>query len=139
MNTSLSKFLEAPNITDLKGTYLLKRLDVPFTFSAMTDQQLTDYQQRCMTKDIMNVKSKKPTKKSDMLDFGKFKKLVIANHVVDPNISDPDFLKKGGWAVASEFIEAKLTPGEVIELYQAINELSGFDNLFDDDIEEAKN
>ena len=137
MDVNLSKFLEAPDIASLKGEYFLKRLGVTFAYGAMTDQQLSEYQNACMKPDFAGKKG--AARKSSILDFGKFKKTVIANHVIEPNIADPEFLKKGGWALPSEFIDAKLTPGEVLDLYQGINSLSGFEDSLDDDIEDAKN
>jgi hypothetical protein len=136
VDISFSKFLEAPDISSLKGEYLLRRFGVTFTYGAMTDRQLSEYQNACMKSEFAG---KKGSSKKSMLDFGKFKKMVIANHVIEPNIADPEFLKKGGWALPEEFIDAKLTPGEVLDLYQGINNLSGFEDSLDDDIEEAKN
>ena len=137
MNETLSKFLLLPDVNKLEGEIYLERFDTAFKFKAMTDAQMDEYRESCMKKEI--VKQGKKAKKVESMDFNKFKKLVIVNHVIEPNMADADFLRQGGWLTPSEFIEAKLTPGEVLDLYQAINGLSGFSEKFEEDVEDAEN
>jgi len=135
MNSLLSKFLEAPNVSDIRGSYLLKRLDVPFTVSAMTDDQFSEYQKRCTKRVGTGAKAVL----NSTVDFNKLKTVIVAAHVVEPNIRDTKFLKDGGWQTAEDFIAAKLTPGEVLDIYKVINEISGFDATMDEEVEDAKN
>ena len=135
MHTALKAFLEAPKISELRGEVYLKRFDVTFIVSAMSDNQLSEYQQRALKST-----PKKNAKILESLDFGKYKRLVVCNHVLEPNIGDPEFLRAGGYGTIEDFIIDKLTAGEISEIFAKIVEISGMSSgNFDEGIEEAKN
>jgi len=58
---------------------------------------------------------------------------------IEPNFNDMQSIEKAGVRTPGEFINKVLKAGEIIDLSNAITEISGFDQDTDEIVEEAKN
>lgn len=102
----------------------------PFRIKAISGPQFSEYQKQATTIG----KKRKVT-----FDSKLFNELVILNHVIEPNFKSADSIKKAGCSTPEQFLYRSLLSGEIQELAQQINSLSGFENEADEVVEEAKN
>lgn len=126
--TTLEEFLALPDVTNETTVVNLKRIG-DIVVKPMTHKQFSSYQARAKVK----------TAKGLDFDTGKLNLLVATGQIVQPDISNADFLAKAGCNTASEFLEKKLKAGEIAELAAKITEISGFDVDMNEKIDEAKN
>lgn len=101
-----------------------------FKIRAMTGGEFADYQKECMT-----------IGKKGRVDFNskKFNEKVIINQCVEPNFKDAELLKKAGCPTPEDFLYKCMLAGEISELANQINTLSGFDQDMEELRAEAKN
>lgn len=130
---ALQEFLLANPVDNLtQRVRVSERLkDFEFEVKAITGGEYNEYQQRC----IINPNSNK--KRS--FDTKRFNELIVLNHTVNPNFKDAEFIKRAGCQTAAQAMYKYLLAGEINELAAQILKLSGFDQDFEDTIEEAKN
>lgn len=128
----LDDFLALPNVADETAEIFINARLGKFIVKPMTVTQHKSYQDQCRGK--MN-------KDGVKFDGLKFNLLVVANHIIEPNLNDAEFLHRSGYPLARDFISAKFKPGEVVDIANKIIELSGFDldGDINEEIEEAKN
>lgn len=127
----LENFLELPDVDNIiEEVFVSSRLP-KFKVKAMSSDEFDEYQKRARIK----------TKNKKDIDFNvaKFNLLVVEGQTIFPKFANTDLLKKSGCATATEFIKRKLKAGEIAELAQKINEISGFDTDINEEVEEAKN
>jgi hypothetical protein len=72
-------------------------------------------------------------------DAAGFNTAVVIEHTLDPNFKDAESIKKLGCTTPEEYLNKVLLAGEMAELANQIQKLSGFDVDMNDLIEEAKN
>jgi len=127
---TIDDFLAAPaDLKALTKKVIIPRMNGSITVEAMTDEEFKRYQNR----------AKNVSKKGKVdFDFGKLVNMVAVNHIVKPNIKSVEFLERFGYATPDEFVTNRLLPGEIQEIYKAVNELSGFDVDLEDLIAKAK-
>jgi len=126
----LDDFLSLPNVTDVvEEVYINKRLGT-FKIKPMTNAQYNEYLSRCKGK---------YTREGVNFDNGKYNLLIVANHVIDPDFSNAEFLAKVGCQTARDFINAKLKAGEIQDIAEKIAEISGIGGDINEQVEEAKN
>lgn len=126
----LERFLELPDVDNIvEDVYVNKRIGT-FKVKAMTQDDFKEYQRRA---------TGKIGKKGVDYDLSKFNLAMVVGQTVEPDFANAEALRKAGYVSAEQFITKKLLPGEIAELAKKIQEISGFDNEPDEDIEEAKN
>ena len=102
----------------------------PFTVRAMSYDEWTDMQQRSVTV-ARDGRAK--------LNAGKLNELIALACCVEPDFSSSDFIDEMGCKTPSELLRAVLLPGEILDVSKEISRISGFDNDFDELVDEAKN
>jgi hypothetical protein len=73
------------------------------------------------------------------LDAQKFNETIVIDHTVMPDFKDAASIQKLGCITPSDYLNRVLLPGEVAELSEQIQLLSGFGRSMEDMIETAKN
>ena len=81
----------------------------------------------------------KINKKGMDFDVSKFNLMMVAGQTVEPDFSSKELLSKCGCTLPEQLVAKKLLAGEIAEIASKIQEISGFDNEPDEDLEEAKN
>lgn len=129
---SLAEFLMENPVDDMvKDVIISKRLEeYPFKIKAMSGSQMDEVQKR--TTAISK------TKGVDF-DTAKFNELVIKKQTVSPDLNSVEFLTSVKCKTPEEFIENRLTAGEVAKLAEEILKLSGFNEDLDSLVGEVKN
>jgi len=64
---------------------------------------------------------------------------IVLTCCLEPDFAHVDFLEENGCRTPGELLHALLKPGEVVELGKRIQRISGFDQDFEELVEEAKN
>ena len=128
--SDLERFLALPDADSIvEEIYINDRIGT-FRVRAMSQADFKEYQRQAQGR---------IGRKGMDFDVGKFNLLMVAGQVIQPDFANAEFLKKAGCVSAEQFISKKLLPGEIAELAKKIQEISGFDNEPDKDLEEAKN
>ena len=114
----------------------IERHGKPFitvTLSSMTGEEQTKYEKQATS----HVRTR--TGVETELDEVKLVKLHILNHVIDPNLKDPQLLSKFGCDVNNPIpiVDKVFLPGEQVKIASAILRLSGFSNINEMDDELA--
>ena len=110
------------------------------------DGNLLKFKIRAMTNDEFEEIRKKATK-MDLrkgkrnIDFNAkvFNEQVVINFTIDPDFKNAESIKKVGCMAPEQYLNKVLLAGEISELAQQIQSLSGFDKDMDELVEEAKN
>lgn len=105
-----------------------------FKIGVMTSAQFEAYRKQAMT---MKVDMGSGQQRLDM-DLDRFNKLIVINHTLDPNFKDAASIQALGCQTPEEYIDAVLLPGELAQLSQEIQRLSGFKPM-NELVKEAKN
>lgn len=127
---SLEQFIQLPDVANMTAdVFVSKRLGT-FKVKAMSQDEFKDYQKQAMG----NI-----NKKGVNFDISKFNLLMVAGQTIEPDFNNKELLTKCGCALPEQLVTKKLLAGEIAELARQIQEISGFDNEPDEDIEEAKN
>ena len=127
---SLEQFLALPDVDNIvEEVFVSKRIGT-VKVKAMTQREFRDYQRKAQGK--LN-------KNGVDFDVSKFNLAMVAGQTVEPDFSNAELLKKCNCIDAEQLITKKLLAGEIAELSKKIQEISGFDNEIEDDLEEAKN
>ncbi|MBB6670281.1 phage tail assembly chaperone [Cohnella nanjingensis] len=101
-----------------------------FKIKGMTNREFDDIRRRCTE-----------VKKGRKVEFDahKFNTAVIINHTIVPDFKDAESIKKMGCTTPDEYLNKVLLAGEISELVNQIQKLSGFDVDMNELVEEAKN
>lgn len=110
------------------------------------DGKLLKFKIKAMTNDEFE-EIRKSSTKVDMrkgkrsVDFNskKFNQQLVINHTIDPDFKNAESIKKVGCATPDQYLNKVLLSGEIAELAQRIQDLSGFETDMEDLVEEAKN
>ncbi len=108
-----------------------KRIPFKFKIKAMRSDEFNRYR-KLATK--INAK----TKSADF-DAQKLTEQIVINNTVEPDFRDAEAIKKVGCTTPEQYLNKVLLAGEVEELNQQIQALSGFDLDINEAVEEAKN
>lgn len=130
MASSLDDFL---GLTDLSQVREEIKVNVDgktlsLTVRPLTNNEHGEFQKRCLN----SVKGK------TSLDIVKYNNLILESCIIEPNFSDPEFLKKAGCTSAIDFFNKKIPVGKIIDISSEIQKISGFDSL-EAEVEKAKN
>lgn len=138
--SSLQEFLNANPIDNLTAEVVVserfKDNDgniLKFKIRAMTNEEFEE-----IRKAATSVSFKKG-KRAVSFDTKHFNELVVINHTIDPNFKDAESIKKLGCISPEQYLNKVLLAGEIVELSQQIQLLSGFEVELDELVEEAKN
>lgn len=104
-----------------------------FKIKAMTNEEFEE-----IRKAAMRVSFSKGKRSLDF-DVRRFNELIVINNTVDPNFKDAESIKKLGCVTPEQYLNKVLLAGEIAELAQQIQKLSGFGKDMDELVEEAKN
>lgn len=104
-----------------------------FKIKAMTNDEFED-----IRKAAASISTKKG-KRTINFDTKRFNELVVINNTLDPNFKDAESIKKLGCITPEQYLNKVLLAGEIVELSQQIQTLSGFELEMDELVEEAKN
>ena len=136
---SLQEFLNAnpiDNLTDEvaisdrfkdKEGKLLK-----FKIKAMNSDEFED-----LRKKSMKVSAGK--RRTVELDLKQFNNAIVIGFTLEPNFKDAESIKKIGCMTPEQYLDKVLLPGEIAELSNQIQQLSGFNKDMDELVDEAKN
>lgn len=127
---NLEDFLALPDVDSIEEEIFVNKRIGKVTIKAMTSDDFSEYQRKSRGK---------INKKGIDFDGAKFNLLIVAGQTVKPDFKNADLLKKANCTTATELIQKKLLPGEIAEIAQQIQRLSGFDSDMSEDVEEAKN
>lgn len=103
-----------------------------FKIKAMTSGVFEEYRKKSMS---INPKSKQKVE----LDMKKFNSQIVINQTIEPNFKDAESIRALGCTTPDEYLSRVLLPGEIVELSDQIQKLSGFNKDMEELIEEAKN
>lgn len=125
LQTDISKIQIPTRKVKMKRLSEASGQEIIFTCEGIVDQNTLEY-------------IKDASKKDGVENSSEYKSFTIIEGIKDPNLKNPDLLKKFGAINAKELLaQGKfLLPGEQHELYLIISELSGFT---EDAVEEIKN
>ncbi|WP_442601743.1 phage tail assembly chaperone [Paenibacillus sp. KN14-4R] len=73
------------------------------------------------------------------LDLEKFNSSIVIEHTLDPDFKDAKSLEKSGCVNPENYLSKVLLSGEIAELSERIQNLSGFNKKMEDLVEGAKN
>ncbi len=104
-----------------------------FKIKAMTNDEFEE-----IRKAAASISTKKG-KRTINFDTKRFNELVVINNTLDPNFKDAESIKKLGCITPEQYLNKVLLAGEIVELSQQIQTLSGFELEMDELVEEAKN
>lgn len=108
---------------------------VPFVVRAIDTKRIEELQDEC-TKIIM----KKGKKIGEEMDWKRFANRLAVESTVYPNFKDQELLNSYGLVDPCDLIKEILNVGgEYVELISAVQRVNGFDEDFEDLVEEAKN
>jgi hypothetical protein len=130
MSANLDEFLGLQDVSDVRKTIKVTTGGKTFDFviRPVTEEEHGDYQRQSN-----NVIKNKVT-----FDLAKYNKLLLSNHIVEPNFNDAEFLKKAKCQTGYEFMTKKFNAGILTDIASEIQNISGF-NSIELEIEEAKN
>lgn len=103
-----------------------------FKIKAMTGSEFED-----IRKKSMKVAAK--GKRSVEMDLRKMNNTIVIENTLDPSFKDAESIKKLGCANPEEYLEKVLLAGEIAELANQIQRLSGFHTDLSELVEEVKN
>lgn len=136
--STLQEFLNAnpiDNLTDeVPVSDRLKDKDgnlYKFKIQVMSSEALGQYRKKAMKID--------QKKKSVEVDTAKLSKDIVINHTLVPDFKDAESIRKMGCLNPEQYLNKVLLPGEIEELAERIQKLSGFNKDFNELVEEAKN
>lgn len=103
---------------------------IKFKVKALTNNQFEEIRKKCMT-----------MKKAGKVEFntGKFNNSIVIANTIEPNFKDAESIKKLGCTTPEQYLNKVLLAGEIVELSQQIQKISGFNQDMDELVEEAKN
>lgn len=73
------------------------------------------------------------------IDFDKYTGILAVECTVFPNLNDAELQNSYGVMGADKLLKKMLRPGEYASYLQKIQEINGFNETFDEKVEEAKN
>ncbi|MGC5326433.1 phage tail assembly chaperone [Brevibacillus sp. SYSU BS000544] len=115
--------------TDDKGN------PIPFVLKAIDTKRIEELQDECTVPQF-----KKGKKVGEKVDWKRFANRLAVETTVFPNFKDPELLKSYSLVDPCDLVKEILhVGGEYAELIQAVQRVNGFDNDFEDLVEEAKN
>lgn len=103
-----------------------------FKIKAMSGSEYEDIRKKCM-----RIAAK--GKRSVEMDLRKMNNTIVIENTLDPSFKDAESIKKVGCANPEEYLEKVLLAGEIAELANQIQQLSGFNRDINDLMDEAKN
>jgi len=128
--SDLEQFLALPDVDNLtEDVYVSDRVGT-FTIKAMTADDFEDYRRKAGVR---------ATKKGTEFNTTRFFLAMIAGQTIKPDFANKEILARCGCTTPEQVVSKKLLMGEITKLANRIQEISGFDNNLDEDIEEAKN
>lgn len=130
--TKLENFFSLPDVDSLEQEVFISDRLGNVKIKPMTEPQFSGYQKR----------SQNPKDPNAPTDASKLNRLIMKNHVIEPNFCNADFLDKVGFSGDPDgFINKKILPGEQAEMVKQITALSGFEipGVSQEMIDEVKN
>jgi hypothetical protein len=107
------------------------------------DGELLKFKIKVMTNRAFEDARKKSTivKKGGKVEFDlqRFNNAIVIEHTLVPDFKDAASIQRLGCATPEDYLNRVLLPGEITELADRIQRLSGFNRSLDDLVEEAKN
>ena len=126
----LEQFLALPDIDNITADVFVSDRVGTFKVKAMTAEEYRDYNRKS---------TGKFNKDGVSFDSTKFFISMIAGQTISPDFANKEALAKSKCITPEELVSKKLLIGEIMTLASKIQEISGFNNNKDEDIEDAKN
>ncbi|WP_168120963.1 XkdN-like protein [Paenibacillus sp. HB172176] len=104
-----------------------------FKIKAMTNDEFDEIRKRATQMDF------KKGKKNVEFNVMAFNESIVINNTLDPDFRNADSIKAMGCTAPEQYLTKVLLAGEIAELSQQIQKLSGFEQDLSDLVEEAKN
>ena len=101
-----------------------------FKIKPISSAEFSELQKRC---------TKIGKKGKTDFDSKRFNESLVINNTIEPNFRDANFIQNAKCLSAEEVLNKVLLAGEVIELSNQIQKISGFDQELDELRAEAKN
>lgn len=138
--SALQEFLNANPVDNLTAEVLIsdrfkdKEGNIlKFKIKAMTNDEFEEIRKKATKIDF------KKGKRNVDFDARKFNEQVVINHTIDPDFKNAESIKKVGCMSPEQYLNKVLLAGEIAELAEQIQILSGFEKDMSDLVEEAKN
>ncbi|OQB15711.1 MAG: Phage XkdN-like protein [Firmicutes bacterium ADurb.Bin193] len=132
--SKLIEFLAANPVDDITSEiYPSKRFadaGLKFKIKAVTGDKYSEYQKQAL---VFNAKGKSE------FNSKKYNELIIFNNVIEPSFVSEENIKKAGCSTPTQFLYKTLLAGEINNIVSEVQKLSGFDEDFNEFVEEAKN
>lgn len=128
--SELEQFLALPDVDSIEEEVFVSERIGTCKVRAMTAEDFKIYQRKA---------GGKFTKKGTEFDTTKFYVAMIAGQTITPNFESPELLKQCNCINGEQLVSKKLLMGEIIKLASKIQEISGFGEDINEDIEDAKN
>lgn len=123
--SKLEDFIKFQDVSEMEEEiYINERLGT-FKIKPLSGEKNEEFRKRSLSK--------------NGTDINKFQLLIVSEQVIEPELSNADFLAKTGCQTAREFIERKFKAGEIATIANKILEISGFNVDINEKVEEAKN
>lgn len=127
---NLEDFLALPDVDNITADVFVSNRVGTFKVKAMTQEDFRNYQKASQGK---------VGKNGFDFDISKFNLAMVAGQTIEPDFTSKELLTKCKCALPEQLVTKKLLAGEIAEIAKKIQEISGFDNEPEEDIEEAKN
>jgi len=117
-SSGLLDFLVGHPQDDVTEKFIIPRIGakLPLTVKAVTFEELEGYREE----------ARAASRTKDGFNSRRFRELLIINHLVDPDLRDPDVLKKAGVKTSEEFLYKFFRPGEIEKIENIISTVSGY-------------
>lgn len=125
LNIDAGKLVKPTKDVEIKRLSAIAGAPVMFTCQAMDPDRYSEIQQ-----DAVNFDKKGKVSKIDMSEMRVF---MILDGVTSPDLKSKDLMDHYGVVTPKDLIKKLLLPGEMDELFNNINTLSGFDEDSDEE------
>ncbi len=130
--SKLSQFLLEHPVENIQTEVRISnRIPFKFKIKGMTGEEFASFRKQAVKIDAK--------KKDVSFDSKKLTELVIINCTLEPDFRNAEDLAAAGCTTPTQYLYKVLLAGEIEELNQQIQKLSGLDVDLEDKVDEAKN
>ncbi|HDF2648676.1 hypothetical protein V3Q09_09410 [Clostridioides difficile] len=113
---------------------------IEWEIRALSSEEDAAIRKNCPKREpILNKKGKHTGQYNTVTDYNKYYEELSIACTVFPDLNDSMLQDSYRVMGANQLLKAMLTPGEYAEYVQEVLDINGFDNSFEDKVEEAKN
>jgi hypothetical protein len=137
--STLQDFLNAHPVDNLTAEVVISERfkdaegnRLKFKIKAMTNDEFDQIRKKAT---VLHTKGKRRVE----LDVKKLNDEIVIQNTLEPDFKDAESIKKLGCLSPDQYLNKVLLPGEIVELATQIQQLSGFDQEFEELVEDVKN